>query len=163
VDSSMKNSTRKRCNPLRVQTSMVKKSAATFSASSAGLGTLSASSSGSALALVPCHAASEYWRRSLGDSVTEIGEQAEHVPVGPIPILLCHANYQSLDLRRCAAVPAHAEKLRRICGRSVSGAIPIAFRESQCGRPGGQSFGPGRHIPSLIVVEPKPSAAKVFL
>src|SRR5215472_13075779 len=69
------------------------------------------------------------------------------------------------SLRRCAAVPARAGQFRRICGRLGSGATPIVSPASRCGRPPPEPGGPvvWPWPPSQIVVEPKPSAAKLFL
>jgi hypothetical protein len=93
----------------------------------------------SALALVSCHAASGYWRW-----MSQIARNLTAADEG----ILSRKRYLIHDRD-----PLFTDEFLNMLADTVVKSV----------RPAGQSFGLGRQTPSLIVVELKPSAAKLFL
>src|SRR5215469_18039897 len=94
VDKSMKNRTRNRCKPRRVHTSTVKKSVATI------VSQCRLRNSFHVVFRLRSDPMSFQNRsnRTAGKLVAQMGQGALDPSIAPIPVLLCHAHHQSLDL-----------------------------------------------------------------
>src|SRR6266516_4901153 len=107
VESSMKKSTTKRCNPARVHTSTVKKSLAT-TCSQCLLRNSFRSSFGSAPGLARCRDASECWRSC--HVPTRVPDWRVHLDaaVAPVSVFVRHPDHQCLDPRRDSRPSGHS-------------------------------------------------------
>ena len=162
----MKNSTTKRCNPWRVHTSTVKKSAATISfqcrlRNSFQLVFRLRS------AQVRCRAASGCWRWCRGPSYAPSSKVHPESVDSPNRDSLPPSGPPTLrSRRRCEAVPVHAGGCRHISVQSVSDARPTGFPVSRCSdlsqQSPPQSHSLGCQAAPLIVIQPKPSATKLL-
>ena len=126
VDNSMKDNPTNRTRPLRVQTSTVKKSAATISSQCPGR--LLFPSRGS-LDPAPLQ---NIGNRAAGDFVPEVEQRSLDPTIAPIPVLFGHSDDQGLD--RIGSTPTARSTLPTpvvpLGGRSVCDARRARFRAS---------------------------------
>src|SRR6516165_3983875 len=164
---SMKKSTRNLVKPLRVQASMVKKSAATIISRcrdrNSPPGGLPLTLRRRFQALLPQNVGD----RAPSDFVAQIGQRSLNSPVAPIAVLRGHADYQPLNLV-WGAWSAEASPLAALIFPGDQPAVPGQQRCRCHNRgqimehPPAQFLGPDGQAAALVVVKAQPLASQSF-
>jgi len=162
----MKNKTMKRCNPYRVHTSIVKKSAATISSqcrvrNSFHVVLRPRSGAGS----MPCR--SRIAAIVLCNLVAQIAQGALDAPIAPVPVLFGHSDHQGLDHAGSARSPWFAIATTVILQRNQ---LPMPSQE-RLGRDNrgdlrqklpAETFGLSGQSTAVVVIKPQSSLTNLF-